>query len=96
MKNIVRSITAAILFSTIHVTSVSAGPFNQYNQYQNLLEQNNIDTYTWLYWEALEGNEIAKRNLKFLERIYGPDLVVLAKNAAAEKWGIEMAELQAD
>ena len=80
MKNIVRIITAAILFSTIHVTSVSAGP---YNQYQHALDQHNIDTYTWLYGEALEGNEIAKRNLKFLERIYAPDLVVLAKHAAA-------------
>ena len=92
MKNIVRSITAAILFSTIHVTSASAGP---YNQHQNALDQHNIDTYTWLYGEALEGNKIAQGNLKFLERIYGPDLVVLAKHAAVEKWGIEMAELQA-
>ena len=93
MKNIIRSVTAAILFSTIHVTSVSAGP---YNQYQNALDQHNVDTYTWLYGEAVKGNEIAQRNLKFLERIYGPDLVALAKHAAAGKWEIEMAELAAE
>ena len=65
MKNIVRSITAAILFSTIHMTSASAGP---YNQYQNALDQHNVDTYTWLYGEAVKGNE-----LQFLKNTSIPD-----------------------
>ena len=91
MKNIVRGITAAILFSTVHISSATAGP---YNQYQDALDQHNIKTYTWLYGEALDGNQIAQRNLKVLERIYNPDLVVLAKHSAAEEWGIDVAELQ--
>jgi len=63
------------------VSLVSAAP---YNQYQNPTKEQRIVAYAWLYGEALSGNEIAKRNLKVLERIYGPALTDLSKRAARE------------
>ena len=68
-------IGAVIFLSSMLVSVVSAGP---YNQYQDPIKEQRIAAYTWLYGEALGGNEIAKRNLKVLERIYGPALTDLS------------------
>ena len=74
-------IGAVIFMSSMLVSAVSAAP---YNQYQDPIKEQRIAAYTWLYGEALGGNEIAKRNLKVLERIYGPALTDLSKLAARE------------
>ena len=74
-------IGAVIFLSSMLVSVVSAAP---YNQYQDPIKEQRIAAYTWLYGEALGGNEIAKRNLKVLERIYGPALTDLSKRAARE------------
>ena len=68
-------IGAVIFLSSMLVSVVSAAP---YNQYQDPIKEQRIAAYTWLYGEALGGNEIAKRNLKVLERIYGPALTDLS------------------
>ena len=84
MKIRFSKIAAAIFFSSMLVSVVSAAP---YNQYQDPIKEQRIAAYTWLYGEALGGNEIAERNLKVLERIYGPALTDLSKRAAAEWQG---------
>ena len=79
-------IGAVIFLSSMLVSVVSAAP---YNQYQDPIKEQRIAAYIWLYGEALGGNEIAKRNLKVLERIYGPALTDLSKRAARE-WQSEL------
>ena len=77
-------ICSAIFLSSMLASVVSAAP---YNQYQDPIKERCIAAYVWLYGEALAGNEVARRNLKVLERIYGPALSDLSKRAATEWQG---------
>ena len=78
------SIGTVIFWSSILASVVLAAP---YNQYQDPIKERRIAAYTWLYGEAVAGNQIAGRNLKLLERIYGPALADLSKRAATEWQG---------
>ena len=75
-------ISTAIFWLSLLVSVVSAAP--PHHQYQDPIKERRIAAYTWLYGEAVAGNQIARRNLKLLERIYGPALTDLSKHAVTE------------
>ena len=78
------TITPFVFLSLLLASVVSAAP---QNQYQDPNKQRSIAAYTWLYAEAVAGNEIARRNLTLLERVYGPVLTNLSKRAVTEWQG---------
>ncbi len=82
-------ITRPVVFwFSLLAAGVSAAP---HNQYQDPIKERRVAAYTWLYGEAVAGNQTAGRNLKLLERIYGPALTDLSKRVATE-WEAQLTD----
>ena len=80
--------TPVVFWFSLLVSWVSAAP---YNQYQEPIKERRVAAYTWLHGEAVSGNQTAGRNLKLLERIYGPAMTDLSKRFATE-WEAQLID----
>ena len=80
--------TPVVFWFSLLMSGALAAP---HNQYQDPIKERRVAAYTWLYGEAVAGNETAGRNLKLLERIYGPALTDLSKRVATE-WEAQLID----